>query len=352
MLVLLLWIIGISFPLQAADFAKFEIFSGYSFLGANVSANPGINSPQKYYYTFSENFFGELNSTLPLFHSLTNPSGLAKLSGFEVSGAYNINKWLGVEASFQRQTGEQIMDQTLNFLQYANDISSGTTVTNKPLETNNNVPIRPVTTPDPNTADGSNTSASGFGTAKLAHNTFLIGPRFSLRTNSRFTPFAHFQIGLSKIKKTDLKMTYSFSSEDNEYLADNTLSNQTTYSIKGNLAGNISNIGFAMSLGGGVDCKINKWLSLRLIQADYLMTRHGYNYNYTDKYVSDVSTSAYATVWLDTGSSTSGGGETYAPYTQITQKEVIYNGTRSFAYSVPNQFMNNLKISTGIVIKF
>jgi len=62
----------------------------------------------------------------------------------------------------------------------------------------------------------------------------LFGPRYSVRTNSRFTPYFHA------------------------------------------LFGGVAPIGtFAMNFGGGVDYKVNKNISLRLIQADYVQFRNG-----------------------------------------------------------------------------
>jgi len=74
--------------------------------------------------------------------------------------------------------------------------------------------------------------------------TYTFGPRISYRKNEKVTPFAHVLFGGA--------------------------------SIRGSAFGvGASDSGFAMTLGGGVDAKINDNFAFRVAQFDYLMTRIG-----------------------------------------------------------------------------
>ena len=72
--------------------------------------------------------------------------------------------------------------------------------------------------------------------------TYLVGPRIRFRHYSRLTPFAHALLGGARL-------------------------NASSGSISG------GENGFSMALGGGVDMHFRSHLALRLIQAEYLMTR-------------------------------------------------------------------------------
>jgi opacity protein-like surface antigen len=72
--------------------------------------------------------------------------------------------------------------------------------------------------------------------------TYLFGPRVSFRKSSRVAPFAQALLGGGRL----------------------------TASASGVNAGENS---FAMALGGGVDVRLNSRVAVRLIQADYLLTR-------------------------------------------------------------------------------
>jgi outer membrane immunogenic protein len=73
--------------------------------------------------------------------------------------------------------------------------------------------------------------------------TYLFGPRISYHRDRRITPFAEVLFGVA----------------------------HAGASIAGGTAG--SQNAFAMTIGGGVDYRINHRLSLRPLQVDYLMTR-------------------------------------------------------------------------------
>jgi hypothetical protein len=336
---------SMSLPLNAADYSRFEIFTGYSFLGADMSLSPGNNSYQQYYY--DEAMF----ASIPFYHTLTNPSDMERYSGFDISGTYNINKWLGIDVGFQRQSGRQVISHAVQYLGYQNQGSKIMTISEVPVVLGDGGPIAPLKY-ESEYASESTTTAIGFGTADYTHDSILIGPRFSLRTKSRFTPYGHIQIGVSRIKSNDFQLKYSVNRDYREYdSSTNDLNSRVTNSSQGKLTGDHKNVGFVMSLGGGIDWKINKWMSLRLIQADYLMERYGRNYKYSDNYSADVSNYTYAIVSELVDYDTFG-NPYYANYLKETKQTTVNNGTRKFSYSVPRQSMNHLKLSAGIVFRF
>ncbi len=75
--------------------------------------------------------------------------------------------------------------------------------------------------------------------------TFLFGPQFTARTHN-FSPFVHALFGAAR----------------------------GTYEYSGPL-GDLTSTKFAMALGGGLDVKLSDAIAIRLIQADWLMTRFG-----------------------------------------------------------------------------
>jgi opacity protein-like surface antigen len=90
-----------------------------------------------------------------------------------------------------------------------------------------------------------------YGDANIAgvqtdFNTFLfaVGPQVAYRGLERVTPFGHVLFGAAR---TDLKV--------------------------GGIVGTVSNAGFALIVGGGLDLKVTDNVALRLFQADYVLTR-------------------------------------------------------------------------------
>lgn len=82
--------------------------------------------------------------------------------------------------------------------------------------------------------------------------TFLFGPRFSYRWNERFTPFAHTLFGVARVHH-DVKQMVAFQPVRFE----------------------ATETPFAMTVGGGLDLNFGPQVSVRTVQADYLMTRPG-----------------------------------------------------------------------------
>jgi opacity protein-like surface antigen len=95
---------------------------------------------------------------------------------------------------------------------------------------------------------GTTQVASGLTTTTVDQDNYfyLFGPKFTFRGNERFTPFAHVLLGA---------VTQDVNSQVVTGVA-------TT-----------NNTQFAMALGGGLDVSVTERISLRAIQADYVLTR-------------------------------------------------------------------------------
>lgn len=87
-------------------------------------------------------------------------------------------------------------------------------------------------------------------------NNFLFGPTFSYRTGSKWRPFAHALLGVSRTS---------------------TLPAVTQNNISYARNGRITADPFAFALGGGLDLNVNRRVSVRLAQVDYLRTYLNYN---------------------------------------------------------------------------
>jgi hypothetical protein len=75
---------------------------------------------------------------------------------------------------------------------------------------------------------------------------YLFGPRFTYRRWQRITPFAEGLVGVANFRFTASSV---------------------------GLTNSISSISFAGAFGGGADYTVNSWLAIRLIEADYVVTR-------------------------------------------------------------------------------
>ncbi len=85
--------------------------------------------------------------------------------------------------------------------------------------------------------------------------TFLFGPRIAFRNSSRVTPFFDLQFGADRLSASCKN------------------SSGTCVTLAG--TGTYSKTAFALTTGGGLDIAVNRKLSIRLIQAEYLYTRFG-----------------------------------------------------------------------------
>jgi len=86
--------------------------------------------------------------------------------------------------------------------------------------------------------------------------TFLFGPRFTFRNSTPFVPFVEGNFGGDRIS-----------------LSCNNGLNPCSYVFP--YGGSVSKTAFAMTWGGGFDIKLNKKISIRAVQAEYLYTRFG-----------------------------------------------------------------------------
>jgi opacity protein-like surface antigen len=77
--------------------------------------------------------------------------------------------------------------------------------------------------------------------------TFLFGPQFNFRVTDRVNPFVHVLVGAA---------------------------NDRTHARVGTVRSIVSDTGFAMAAGGGLDAKLNDHMSIRIFQTDYLLTRY------------------------------------------------------------------------------
>ena len=84
--------------------------------------------------------------------------------------------------------------------------------------------------------------------------TVMVGPRYSYRDKERITPFAHTLFGIARIDENTESII-----NDIEFISDS--HNRTA---------------FAAALGAGLDVKLNNNLALRVVQADYLVSRLGF----------------------------------------------------------------------------
>lgn len=91
------------------------------------------------------------------------------------------------------------------------------------------------------------------GKMKLRDISFMAGPRLTLRKSERVTPFAHALVGFDQWKLSG------------SATADGQTINLDT--------GTTSN-GLGIAVGGGLDVNVSDSVAIRLIQADYFLTRH------------------------------------------------------------------------------
>jgi opacity protein-like surface antigen len=150
-------------------------------------------------------------------YSYFHTDGGGSLHGWNGSVDVNLNKWAGVVADFSGHYG-------------SSSTSVSTVIIGQP---------------------GLSVEAS----ADSNIYTFLAGPQVFYRKDKRLTPFGHALFGLSRVH---LQGTAT---------ATVPVVGTTTFSFSE------TDTAFAMGLGGGLDVTIAKSVALRLIQADYLMTR-------------------------------------------------------------------------------
>ena len=98
-------------------------------------------------------------------------------------------------------------------------------------------------------ADFSGQYGTQASVGRNAHS-FLFGPRFAYRGNERVTPFVHSLFGATRVHRDGFNPGPPLPATPAQ-----------------------SETGFSMAFGGGLDVKASDRLAVRLVQADYLMTR-------------------------------------------------------------------------------
>jgi len=101
----------------------------------------------------------------------------------------------------------------------------------------------------------------GIFTNKQSH--FLIGPRYGFYNHSRFTPFGEVLFGVANASvSTDILQVPTVFPASSITLPDNVSASLTA-----------SRTSFAMMAGGGLDIRLTKHLTYRLVDADYFLSR-------------------------------------------------------------------------------
>lgn len=144
-----------------------------------------------------------------------SPFGIASFfPGWNAEGQYNIERWLGIVVDGSGRYGEPI------------------------------------------TSKGGDQLS---GLPKLTGYTLMVGPVFSFKNKTKFTPFVHALFGYDRA---------SLSSSTITGVSSPVTSAATTYTDA------------AVALGGGVDFKVSRHFAIRLAQLDDLHTTHNFNQFY------------------------------------------------------------------------
>jgi hypothetical protein len=252
----------------AQDFPKYEVFGGYSYMRSDL---------------------GNSTSWMGSYYNSDSVTGVSNGHGFEASFTYNLNKWFGIKGDFSTHFSTLNLDAKESWVDsYPSDY----------YYTYSYSSVRK-------------------GSAKMRQYTYLFGPEFSLRKYERFRPFAHVLVGFTTVDVNKLDVT-----EDNQWTteySDGSLysSSHEAYTTTGTVKGT----SFAMTLGGGVDIKLSKSISLRIPQVDYIIpTLQNLTIDITDKYTDYNS-----------------------------DDTVYYTDTSKYNYKVPTSRFHNVRVSTGLV---
>lgn len=195
----------------AQDFPRVEVFGGYSLLKLG---GEDIDSIYDMYADAPEGF------------SVSTSKWLKK--GFDASAAFNINEYFGIEANFQYNQGNMLEAS------YSGPVEMGESIVDADVNMNQ----------------------------KVTDFSFMAGPRFTFRKNERVTPFAHFLVGLNRVK---LSAEGSCVAEGGADCFEELMGYAELPSA--------SDTGLGIMAGGGLDVNVNKSFAVRLIQADYFHAR-------------------------------------------------------------------------------
>lgn len=183
----------------AEDFPRAEVFGGYSF--TKVSGLEDITDSDT---TTAQ---AALGTPAPV---VTAPEWLKR--GFGLSATFNVNQYLGIETSFQRNADEILRVEQL--------------------------------------------TAGKLFKERNSNFSLLFGPRFALRKHKVFTPFAHVLFGFDRVKITPRYEVNGVKSADIPGLTES------------------CDTGFGLALGGGIDATVNKNVAIRVAQVDYVRAGH------------------------------------------------------------------------------
>ncbi len=210
---------------MAQDYPEVEVFGGWSMQRTGLPYEDVWASDEEFedLVSLMEDFEG--------FEADFESSRFLK-KGFQASATFNMNEVLGVEASFRYHSGDVVKLDML----YDGEGSFDATLKGE---------------------------QSNFA--------FLVGPHFTLRKHERLIPFAHVLFGVDRIKvKSDV--TVREGEEVFGYFLD------YLYDYEGidlrEVEEEETDSGFGMVLGGGVDLKVSDGFAIRLIQADYFLSKH------------------------------------------------------------------------------
>ncbi|HSW39421.1 MAG TPA: outer membrane beta-barrel protein [Acidobacteriota bacterium] len=195
-LVTVLCVLFVSGAAVAGDFPRVELFGGYSFMKIDMD---------------TEGLAQAVAEVAPG-GSITYSISRYLKKGFNGSAAFNIAKSFGIVADF-RYNRDRVLDFTI--------LEGGSAI-------NGNLKWRDIS--------------------------IMGGPRFTLRSSDKVTPFVHALAGMD----------------------------YWTISGKANVEGEDVDVGKAESssglgvaVGGGLDVNVSRNVAIRLVQADYYLTRHG-----------------------------------------------------------------------------
>lgn len=199
--------------------------------------------------------FGGLDPTTNLFPTVpltySGKRHRANLHGFNASATYNVSKYIGVKfemsgnyRSNEIQTGNVILTFPCNY-------------PNFPVGGCNQIPV--AASYPPNTIRTVIPFASVETGTNQKHYNYLGG--IQIKNNSkekRFKPFAHIMAGVSQ-------QTVKFKNfTDNGNTFDRANDPRKIYGLD-----KLTNTGFTMQFGGGLDIRLNKKMDIRVVQFDY-----------------------------------------------------------------------------------
>jgi len=253
----------------AQDFPKYEVFGGYSYMRSDL---------------------GNTGNVIGSYYNSDFSAGQGNAHGFEAAFTYNLSSWFGIKADFSAHFGKVKMDGT-DVYKYDQPDEYYNAYTDTYKQT---------------------------GSVDYRQYTYLFGPEFTYRKYEKFRPFAHVLFGFTQI---DMHKVNLASTESEQY------ESGSGWYYTRSIIGSAKNTSFATAAGGGVDITVNKKISLRLPQIDYVLpTLRSFKIDVTEKQ------------------------DDY--YGQSTSGEHYYSRTDQYSWRVPTNRFNNVRMSAGIVYKF